>query len=293
MSFFDYYSTQELENDDSSLYVNSYEFKTPEAIRMLQLIPSDYLENKLIPIDALTDEIILIEASLNPHFLLNIPNRVTQEMCLKAVNQNVEAFRYIPDNFKTPEICSFAVSQDPILIYCVPNDRKTEAMCYEAVVKDFRTFLFIPEELRTPNICAAAILEYPKDLKHVPYQSMSYELCELAVSNNPEVIEFVPKESKYTGIYKLAVSLEPKLLYSVPLKLMTEEICQTAERKSPGAIGNVLQIYLNTRLPYVYLRDNFPTSNPEFKGYKILCQQGVLADKRNINLIPSKLLLKF
>ena len=55
---------------------------------------------------------------------------------------------YVPDHFKTEEMCNEAVLVDPWLMYDVPDYLKTQEMCNE-VVKKVQWLLFdVPNRFR-------------------------------------------------------------------------------------------------------------------------------------------------
>ena len=50
-------------------------------------------------------------------------------MSEKAVEDKSEALEYVPDHFKTEEICKEAVSREPYALGHVPDHLKTQQMC--------------------------------------------------------------------------------------------------------------------------------------------------------------------
>ena len=47
-------------------------------------------------------------------------------MCNKAVNKYVLGFDYIPDWYKTQEMCERTISEDPFLLAYCPDKYKTQ-----------------------------------------------------------------------------------------------------------------------------------------------------------------------
>ena len=68
----------------------------------------------------------------------------TQEMCNKAVNRCFFVFNSIPDQQKTQKICDRVVSEDPFLKMYVPDQYKTQQMCDEAVDDFLAPWKFVP-----------------------------------------------------------------------------------------------------------------------------------------------------
>ena len=46
-------------------------------------------------------------------------------MCDKAVNRRFLAFTYIPDQYKTQEMCDRAIYEDPFILVSCPDRYKT------------------------------------------------------------------------------------------------------------------------------------------------------------------------
>ena len=71
---------------------------------------------------------------LNIWFLRFVPDQFkTQEICNRAVQSDPWVLRYVPDQFKTQEMCNRAMQRDPWMIEHVPDHFITQKMCNEAV----------------------------------------------------------------------------------------------------------------------------------------------------------------
>ena len=91
----------------------------------------------------------------------------TQKAYDKAVLTNPEAFFYIPDCFKTQEMCNEAAEKDPYnlsfdhempcVLKCIPNYLKTQAMCEKVVEKDLRGLNYVPDHLKTQTMCEKVV----------------------------------------------------------------------------------------------------------------------------------------
>ena len=71
-----------------------------------------------------------------------------QEEFNKKVHRKPRFLAFIPDLFKTQEMCIETVKIDPFLLVCVSEHFKTQEMCNEAVCKMSYTLLFAPVHLR-------------------------------------------------------------------------------------------------------------------------------------------------
>ena len=71
-----------------------------------------------------------------------------QEEFNKEVRRKPRSLAFIPDIFKTPEMCIEAVRIDPFLLVRVADHFKTQEMCNEAVRNMSCTLLFVSVHLR-------------------------------------------------------------------------------------------------------------------------------------------------
>ena len=68
---------------------------------------------------------------------------MTQEMRSTTGNKYLFVFDSISDQYKTQEMCTSAVSQDPSLIVYCPSKYITENMCDKAVYCSLATLKFL------------------------------------------------------------------------------------------------------------------------------------------------------
>ena len=54
-----------------------------------------------------------------------------EEEALVVVNEDGMKLQYVPENFKTPELCLAAVKEDGKALQYVPEKFMTEALCLE------------------------------------------------------------------------------------------------------------------------------------------------------------------
>ena len=91
--------------------------------------------------------------STYPSIIEYVPNCYkTQEMCVKAVNKCFFGFDSIPDPYKTREMCDRVVSEDPFLIVYCPDKYKTERMCDGAVDDCLAALKFISDWIVTSKM---------------------------------------------------------------------------------------------------------------------------------------------
>jgi hypothetical protein len=87
----------------------------------------------------------------------NLPEELkTYTLCLDAILHFGYNFKYVPEKFRTPELCRITLGKIESIAY-VPKKDRTYELCLEAV-KDFgRNLIHVPEHLQTNEICKIAI----------------------------------------------------------------------------------------------------------------------------------------
>jgi len=149
-----------------------------------------------------------------------------------AVKNYGSALRYVPDEFKTPELCFEAVKNDDLgtALEYVPKKFKTYDLYFEAVKKTGYALFCVPEDLRTQELCFEAINKRDKTgsaLKYVPENLKTANLCLIAVKNGGS-LKYVPEEFKSPEICLEAVKHSGYELEYVPEFFKTEELCAVA-----------------------------------------------------------------
>ena len=92
----------------------------------------------------------------------------------------------------------------------VPEEYKTKELCEVAVKSIGHALAYVPKELKSPELCELAIkgvLGQGGNLKFVPYELQTQELCELAVKDKGYALEHVPEELKTLEMCDVAVDL--------------------------------------------------------------------------------------
>ena len=70
---------------------------------------------------------------------------------------HTECSKYVPDHFKTQEMCNKAVKHDSWMIKYVPDQFKTEEMCKELVTHKAWMLDYVPDRLKTQEMCNKAV----------------------------------------------------------------------------------------------------------------------------------------
>jgi hypothetical protein len=97
------------------------------------------------------------------------PEVQTLELCQKAVKALGSAFEFVTEHIKTSEpegraLCRAAVKDAGLMLRYVPEQYKTTELCLEAVKEWGYALAFVPEALKTPELCLHAMSSKPKDI---------------------------------------------------------------------------------------------------------------------------------
>ena len=107
---------------------------------------------------------------------------------VEAVKQNGgEYLQYVPDYFRTKELCELAVKDWAYALESVPEELRTKELCELAITQEGcgQSLEFVPEELKTKELCELAVTNdfTGNALKYVPDDYRSFELCDVSVKN--------------------------------------------------------------------------------------------------------------
>ena len=136
-----------------------------------------------------------------PYSKLNKSALVERILDYRATCNGKRVFdkKFIPDCFKTQEMCDKAVDEFPGCFRSVPDKFKTQKMCEKAFDeypeldgREDMSLYFIPNKFKTQEICEKAVDKYPQDFQYVPYHHISPEMCDKAVDKNPQILVYVP-----------------------------------------------------------------------------------------------------
>ena len=98
---------------------------------------------------------------------------------------------YVPDQYKTQEMCNEAVHMKPYSLEFVPDHLKTQEMCNEAVRIKPYTLKYISDPFKTQEMCIKAVEIGQWALEHVPMNLITQKMCDAAVSKDPYSLQYV------------------------------------------------------------------------------------------------------
>ena len=78
------------------------------------------------------------------------------------------------------KICNKAVEKNPMMIRFVPNHFKTQEICERSSCKRFSYALpYVPDEYKTQQMYKSVVLKYPENLRFLLNQYKTQEMSEL------------------------------------------------------------------------------------------------------------------
>ena len=158
----------------------------------------------------------------------------TKEMCDRVFNRDPWSLSDIPDQFKTTEMCLTAVKRSGFLLKHVPDELKTTEMCKIAVKDDGRGTPDVPERLYDKEL-AELVLKHPGSevfpLKIIPKQFLDYDMCKYAVTNIWGSLKDVPEEYKDYDLCLCAVKNDPLAVRFVPVEFFTPDIVLATSKR--------------------------------------------------------------
>jgi len=112
------------------------------------------------------------------------------------IERNAYIIRLIPADQMTLELALRAVRQDPNSLRRVPESLRTKEVCAEAVAGTggLEVLQYVPQELRSAELCRVAVERDGRNVRHVPVRTE--ELCAIACVQTGLAWWSVPKEQR-------------------------------------------------------------------------------------------------
>jgi len=178
------------------------------------------------------------------------------------------ALKYVPEKFKTAELCMEAVKQDGNALLYVPKNLWTAELCLEAVKKSDDVLEYMPSSMKTVEIYLEAAKQWGGWLEYVPEKFITAELCMEVVKKSDNGIEYVPEKFKTAELCMEAVKNDSYgyALKYVPENLKTAELCMKAVEKNSYA--------------FEYVPENLKTAE--------LCMKAVEKNSYAFEYVPEK-----
>ena len=253
-----------------------------------------------IPETGLSNDVILTAADTDGG-LRYIPEQYkTKEICDRAFRKNLWSLADIPDQFKTAEMCMKAVRESGFLLEHVPDKLKTTEMCKIAVKDDGNGTPYVSESLYDKEL-AKLVLKNPGSmvypLKIIPKQFLDYDMCKYAVTNIWGSLQDVPEEYKDYELCLCAVKNDPRSVQFVPYEyLMPDVVLAAAQRWDAFQYVPDEKKTEEACLEYIsngaVVEDGKLKYIPERMINKRICEKAFQTDVRTIRGIPEKYVTK-
>jgi hypothetical protein len=134
----------------------------------------------------------------------------TSELCFAAVKNNGLALKFVSPSLITEIFCQTAIQTYPDAVEFIPEQYKTPEMCQPAVVKE-RSTRVLPESPMTYESYLQEVNNYGLELKWVPDKFKTKELLFAAVRQNGLALKYVDvnllTRDEYTSICKASMGL--------------------------------------------------------------------------------------
>ncbi len=193
-----------------------------------------------------------------PNLLEYTPETGIDDTVIQAAVDSDRGFRYLPEQYKTKEICDRAFKKDVWNLSDMPDQFKTAEMCLKAVKESGFLLKHVPDELKTTEMCKIAVKDegkgtpdvperlYDKELakcvlKHsgswvsplkiIPKQFLDYSMCKYAVSNVDGSLKYVPEEYRDYEMCLCAVKKDPRSVQFVPYEHLKPDVVLAAAQR--------------------------------------------------------------
>ena len=201
---------------------------------------------RLVMVNNLEEALAVAQKSGRGFGLGYVPEEFkTPEVCLAAVQNDGEALEYVPEELKTPELCLIAVQKYRQALRHVPEKLKTAELCLLAVQSDVGGpgIAYVPEALQTEELCLLAIRNDCLAFQDIPEKLKTAEICEAAINKDwsYSLLAYVPAALRTEELCLAAVERNGKALEDVPEHLKTPELCWAVVRQISEVLQRVLQ----------------------------------------------------
>jgi len=180
--------------------------------------------------------------AVRPSFIKYVkPECITRELCEVAIKNawHGDVLKYIPDIFKTKELCNLAFERSPYSIEYIPEEYITERQCLQAIKCSGYLLNDIPMKYRTKEICMIAMQsDSSPDFKDIPKEFLDKDIYLSWLMNSSfkiDPLKKIPEQFYDYDIYLAAVKADGRELKYVPKELISSEMCYEAIRKDSEA----------------------------------------------------------
>lgn len=176
------------------------------------------------------------------HFWSDEKTAKVMELCFQKAHDDYRTLEYIPDGFKTYDLCKCAVENHGIALNYVPEQYVSDELCRIAVDNDCIALMFVPEKHLTYNMVKSAFEKYAeKNSEAIENKSM---LGGEMTDNIRQLLSFVPTEMRSQYICAKALQGSPFNIKFIPISCFSEKIIEKALQTEIG-IRNLPNVFFS------------------------------------------------
>ena len=145
-------------------------------------------------------------------------------MCKNAVKKLSYLLRYVPDQYKTQQMCDEAILENDGTFNSFPYSYKSQEMCIKATENYFPELEFVPEFYKAQKLCDKPVNTYPSTITFVSecFMTQLLDAClylilfliniklkkyvTLLHLNTPSLIEYCPDKYETHRMFDSVVS---------------------------------------------------------------------------------------
>ena len=217
----------------------------------------------------------------------------TEEICELAVKNNGDSLCYVPDNLKTKKICNLAIMNSNLAIDSTPMELLTEEYLKELIIAKQKGFIScLPKSLKTQELYEFTFINKKCDYFHIPNEYKNTLFYKNIIYNFPLFLKDLSKELKTKELCELAFKQNHLALQYFPEEFITQELCEIAIHTH----GNLLRfIKLNNRteeLCKIAVQQNGIALQfvPEHLKTEELCELAMKIDGLSLQYFPKHLI---
>lgn len=221
-------------------------------------------------------------------------------MCFNEVKSKKDALRYIPDGFKTYDLCKCAVEYNGMSLEYVPQTYITYELCRIAVSSCYTALAFVPPKYMTEEMITGAFDNFISDeigiyeytdykrqlLGYVPEQFRNEKLCLKAIIAQPSNVKYIPYECFTNDIIKQAL-LSNVGIKHIPAKFFyNEEVIAAAVKRPVGRERIPLEYWTKPKIIDTikkYGFDGIPRKLFDYDFYIMLIQNHYIRPEQILN----------
>lgn len=211
-------------------------------------------------------------------YLNNKEKLFSEEIILKAIENNILLIKYFDKKYMTNKIYLAAFDKDPSVIIHFPKDRAElfkEDIIIKAVESDPLIIKYIPKEYITPTVAFITFCKNPYCIEYFPNDKVDLFIDDFilnTIKKSPSIIKHIPEKYITNKIYLTAFDKDPHSILYFPkdrAELFKEDILLKAIEYDDNLMECIPKKYITTKIALIAFDKNsdniiyFPKNNPD------------------------------